>query len=107
MIEVEDDVFCSTEAVREAVDQVERIEALRCVIAGLIGEMTAAQLMQARLVALEMQQAAEQSLSDHRLCADDMEQIQRNILELRGLVRFIELKTEGPRPAAEPARVLH
>lgn len=90
IVSVDDRNVCSTETSLDAVEQIERLEALRCVMRGLAGEMSARELGLAGLIAAEMSRAAVDALADRGLTRAQVLEIERSIAQLRSLEDVIQ-----------------
>lgn len=85
IVSVDDRNVCSTGTPLEAVEQIERLEALRCVMRGLAEEMSGRELGLAGLIAAEMSRAAVEALADGGLTPAQASEIERSIAQLRSL----------------------
>jgi uncharacterized protein with von Willebrand factor type A (vWA) domain len=94
IVSVDDRNVCSTGTPLEAVEQIERLEALRCVMRGLAGEMSERELGMAGLIAAEMSRAAAEALADRNLSRAQAAEIERSIAQLRSLEDVI-LRRQG------------
>ena len=90
IVSVDDRTVCSTGTPLEAVEQIERLEALRCVMRGLAEEMSPQELDLAGLIAGEMLQAAVEALADRSLTQAQVAEIERSIAQLRSLDDVIQ-----------------
>jgi hypothetical protein len=94
IVTVDDRNVCSTGTPLEAVEQIERLEALRCVMRGLAQQMSARELSLAALIAREMSRAAVDALDDGGLSRSEVVEIERSIAQLRSLEDVI-LRSQG------------
>lgn len=105
IVSVDDRTVCSTGTPLEAVEQIERLEALRCVMRGLAEEMSERELGLAGLIAAEMSSAAAEALSDRGLTRSQAAEIERSIAQLRSLEDVIQ-RRQGLRPDEDDAFVV-
>jgi hypothetical protein len=94
IVSVDDRNVCSTGTPLEAVEQIERLEALRCVMRGLAEQLSQQELNLAGLIASEMSQAAIDALGDRNLSRTEVVEIERSIAQLRSLEDVI-LRNQG------------
>jgi hypothetical protein len=94
IVTVDDRNVCSTGTPLEAVEQIERLEALRCVMRGLAQQMSARELSLAALIAREMSRAAVDALDEGGLSRNEVVEIERSIAQLRSLEDVI-LRSQG------------
>ena len=106
IVTVDDRNVCSTGTPLEAVEQIERLEALRCVMRGLAEQMSERELRLAGRIAGEMSRAAVDALGDRGLSKDEVVEIQRSIAQLRSLEDVI-LRSRGHAGEEDAFLVLH
>lgn len=94
VVSVDDRHVCSTGTPLEAVEQIERLEALRCVMRGLAEDMSDRELSLAGLIAAEMSRAAREALCDPTLSKAELAEIERSIAQLASLEDVI-LRRQG------------
>lgn len=90
IVSVDDRDVCSTGTPLEAVEQIERLEALRCVMRGLAEQMSEQELSLAAVIAGEMSQAAVAALGERGLSKSELAEIERSIAQLRSLEDVIQ-----------------
>ncbi len=95
IVTVDDRNVCSTGTPLEAVEQIERLEALRCVMRGLAQQMSERELSLAALIAREMSRAAVDALDDGSLSKAEIVEIERSIAQLRSLEDVILRNQSG------------
>ena len=95
IVTVDDRNVCSTGTPLEAVEQIERLEALRCVMRGLAQQMSERELSLAALIAREMSRAAVDALDDCSLSKAEIVEIERSIAQLRSLEDVILRSQSG------------
>jgi uncharacterized protein with von Willebrand factor type A (vWA) domain len=94
IVSVDDRNVCSTGTPLEAVEQIERLEALRCVMRGLAEQMSQRELSLAGMIAGEMSRAAVDALGDRNLSKAEVTEIERSVAQLRSLEDVI-LRSQG------------
>lgn len=104
IVSVDDRDVCSTPTPHDAVEQIERLEALRCVIRGLAQQMSKRELELAARIAEEMSLAAVAALDDGGLSKAEVVEIERSIAQLRSLEDVI-LRSQGM-PGEEDAYLI-
>lgn len=106
IVSVDDRNVCSTGTPLEAVEQIERLEALRCVMRGLAEQMSQRELSLAAMIAGEMSRAAVDALGDRKLSKTEVVEIERSIAQLRSLEDVI-LRSQGRAGEEDAFLVLH
>lgn len=94
VVSVDDRHVCSTGTPLEAVEQIERLEALRCVMRGLAEDMSERELDLAGLIAGEMTRAAREAMADPSLSKAQLAEIERSVAQLTSLEDVI-LRRQG------------
>lgn len=94
IVSVDDRHVCSTGTAHEAIEQIERLEALRCVMRGMADQMSNQELGLAAVIAAEMSSAAIEALSDRSLSRAQVVEIERSLAQLRSLEDVI-MRSQG------------